>query len=296
MIQSMTGFGRAAFEVGGVQFDVEIRTVNHRYLDCRTRLPRQLSHLESVAKAVVQQRLRRGRVDLTIVFSETGADQVELRVDHQLAERYVSAARQLAEAHGLSSDIEVDRILSLPGVTAFADLELPDDALEKKLVAGVEEALGGVADMRITEGKALVEEFNSRLARVSALVDRFEQRAPLVVDSVRVKLRKRMEQLELDAGTIDEARVQQEIAIAAERLDITEELVRLRSHVSQFRSILDQADSKEPHGRRLDFLLQEFGREANTVGSKASDAPIAQDVVELKTEIERLREQVQNVE
>lgn len=296
MIQSMTGFGQATFEVAGVQFDVEVRAVNHRYLDVRIRLPRQISHLESAAKTTVQERLRRGRVDASVAFSESGADQVELRVDHELAGQYVQAARELAAAHGLNPDLETDRILGLPGVTSFADLELPEEVLEERLVEGMLKALDGVAAMRQAEGKALAGDFESRLARIATLVDSFAERTEIVVESVRVRLRKRIDQLGLEAEHLDEARLQQEITLAADRLDITEELVRLRSHVSQFRSILDQSGSYEPCGRRLDFLLQEFGREANTVGSKASDASLAQDVVELKTEIERLREQVQNVE
>ena len=296
MIQSMTGFGQATFEVAGVQFDVEVRSVNHRYLDVRIRLPRQIAHFESDAKAVVQERLRRGRVDASVVFSESGADQVELRVDHELAGQYVQAARELAEVHGLNPALDTHRILGLPGVTSFADLELPDEALRERLVEGIRKALGSLEAMRQAEGKALADEFESRLARIATLVDSFADRAEIVAESVRTRLRKRMDQLGLETGHLDESRLQQEITIAADRLDITEEVVRLRSHVSQFRSILAQSNSKEPCGRRLDFLLQEFGREANTVGSKASDAPLAQDVVELKTEIERLREQVQNVE
>ena len=296
MIQSMTGFGRATFEVEGVRFDVEARSVNHRYLDLRVRLPRQLSQFESVAKASVQGRLRRGRIDASVVFSESDAERMELRVDHELAGKYVSAARELAEAHGLSSGLEVDRVLALPGVTSFADLDFPEKLLSERLVGGLGAAIDGVVAMREVEGEALAREFESRLDRIVALIDAFEKRSGVVVDSVRAKLHRRIEQLGIEASQMDESRLHQEIALAADRMDITEELVRLRSHVDQFRAILSQPDSSEPCGRRLDFLLQEFGREANTVGSKASDAPLAQDVVELKAELERLREQVQNVE
>ena len=296
MIRSMTGFGRASFEFAGVSFAVEIRTVNHRHLDSKVRLPRQLSGHEASVNARVQERLERGRVDVSVTLAGAGGPPGELTVDTDVVQNYVRVARDLAETHGLTGELDVNTVLTLPGVTNFAERSFEDEALVAVLVVAVDAALNGVDEMRVAEGEALQAELVPRLERVGELADAFEARAGLVVEAVRERLRKRSEQLRAETGLLDEARLHQEIVFAADRLDIMEELARLRSHLKQFRAILASAGPSTPVGRRLDFLLQELGREANTVGSKANDAALAHDVVELKTELERIREQVQNVE
>jgi uncharacterized protein (TIGR00255 family) len=190
----------------------------------------------------------------------------------------------------------VSSLLSLPGVTRLIETEVDPQTLVGPLERSIDEAIAALVAMRVAEGATLAAEFEGRLAHVVDLADRFEARSEEVVEVARQRLKKRADQIKRDVGLVDDARLHQEIVIAADRLDITEELVRLRSHVDQFRETLASAGNHSPVGRRLDFLLQELGREANTVGSKASDAPLAQDVVELKTELERIREQVQNVE
>ena len=295
MVHSMTGFGRASFQVEGQGFDVEARSVNHRHLDVRIRLPRQLSDQEPVAKLQVQEHVSRGKVDISVNQVEAQGSSGQLEVDDELAEQYVNAARRLGESHGLNPDIEVTALLSMPGVTRFVEKALPEAALESGLLEGLSVALMELVSMRVAEGAKLVTEFDRRLENVSGLVDDFEERSALVVEAARERLRRRTDQIRQDTGLVDEARLHQEIVIAADRLDITEELVRLRSHVSQFRDIMSGAADAKPVGRQLDFLIQEMLREANTVGSKANDAPMAHQVVELKTELERLREQAQNI-
>ena len=295
MIHSMTGFGRAAREVGGAVLDVEARSVNHRHLDLRVRLPKLLLDEEPAIKRRVQATLSRGKVDVTVSLVLAGSAS-QLKIDEGLAAQYVAASRTLCERHALAGDLDVASLLALPGVTQIVEAELEVEALRGPLGEAIDEALEGLEAMRVAEGRSLAEEFEGRLARVEALAAAFESRAGEVVEAARARLTKRAEQIQRDVGLLDEARLHQEIVIAADRLDITEELVRLRSHVVQCRETLAQAERGRPVGRRLDFLLQELGREANTVGSKASDAPLAQDVVELKTELERIREQVQNVE
>ena len=296
MIRSMTGFGRASFEFAGISFAVEIRTVNHRHLDAKVRLPRQLSEHEAAVTARIQDRLERGRVDVSISLAGGASAAGELVVDDEVAANYVRAARELARTHDLAGELAVSTVLTLPGVTSFADRSFEREAFGAALAGAVDSALEEVIQMRGAEGAALETEFRSRLAHVGELTSSFEARAGLVVEAARERLRKRAEQLRAETGLLDDARLHQEIVIAADRLDITEELVRLRSHVVQFQAILASAGPDTPVGRRLDFLLQEMGREANTVGSKANDASLAHDVVELKTELERIREQVQNVE
>jgi uncharacterized protein (TIGR00255 family) len=289
----MTGYGHAAFEIEGAGFEVELRCVNHRHLDVKTRLPRGLAGFEGELRAQVAERLSRGKVDLNVRATAGAALADTVELDLAVAERYLAAARTLRERHGLPGALEVQALLALPGVARVVERELGEDSARRALRAAVAAALDSAAAMREAEGAALDRELRGRLARVAALVDAVEARAGEVQRAVRDRLRKRAEQLREETGPVDEARLHQEVVWFADRLDVTEECVRLRSHVAQFLALLDGAG---PAGRRLDFLLQEMGREANTIGSKSADAPIAHDVVELKTELERIREQVQNVE
>jgi uncharacterized protein (TIGR00255 family) len=205
----------------------------------------------------------------------------------------------LRERHALGEDggaLDVAALLGLPGVTRVVETEADPETLESPLHEAVAEAIEALIAMRAAEGESLSIEVEGRLERVAELASAFQARAGEVLDLAKQRLHKRAEQIKREVGLLDDARLHQEIVIAADRLDITEELVRLQSHIAQFRETLQSASRGHPVGRRLDFLLQELGREANTVGSKANDAPLAQDVVELKTELERIREQVQNIE
>ena len=296
MILSMTGFGRASLRLASLGFDVEVRSVNHRHLDARVRVPRILSVCEADLRARIQQRIDRGKVDLIIATSDDSSVSARVDVDRGVAVEYGRVAGELGSIDGVEGSLTVDTLIGLPGVTRLAEPEFPADELLDALLGGVDRALDALVAMRASEGKAIERDLMLRLDRVEALADSVEQRSESVCVAVRDRLRKRTEQLRLETGLIDEARLHQEIVIAADRLDVTEEIVRLRSHIEQFREIVQAAGVGVPIGRRLDFLLQEFGREANTIGSKGSDAPIAHDVVELKAELERIREQVQNIE
>ena len=296
MIFSMTGFGRASLRLASLGFDIEVRSVNHRHLDARVRVPRILSTCEPDMRARIQQRIGRGKVDLTIATSDDSSVSARVEFDRGVAAEYGRVARELGSIDGVEGSLTVDTLIGLSGVTHLAEPEFPADELLDALLGGVDRALDALVAMRASEGKAIERDLMLRLDRVEALADSVEQRSELVCVAVRDRLRKRTEQLRLETGLLDEARLHQEIVIAADRLDVTEEIVRLRSHIEQFREIVRTAGVGVPVGRRLDFLLQEFGREANTVGSKGSDSAIAHDVVELKTELERIREQVQNIE
>jgi uncharacterized protein (TIGR00255 family) len=291
----MTGFGRASRQFEGFTLEVEARSVNHRHLDLRIRLPRVLSDHETAIKQRFQGRVSRGKVDVTVSLA-MGSNATTVEIDEAVAAKYVEAARLLRERHQLDDDLDCADLLALPGVTRIVETEVDPVILLGPAEEVIEEAIAALVAMRASEGETLATELGSRLLRIDQLADAFGARAEEVVAVAKQRLRKRAEQIEREVGLLDEARLHQEIVIAADRLDITEELVRIRSHVAQFRETMASTDRHEPVGRRLDFLLQELGREANTVGSKASDAPLAQDVVELKTELERIREQVQNVE
>ena len=296
MIRSMTGFGRASFAVGELAFDVELRTVNHRYLDLRAKLPRVLAGFEADVRARVQARLGRGKVDLAVTTPAPVGPPPRLEIDLEAARGYLAAARELQRTEHVPGSLGVAELLALPGVARFAEVDVPAESLREGLLGAVDAAVDATEAMRAHEGAALEKDLRERLRRVLELALDVESRADVVQQAARERLRRRAEQLKQETGILDEARLHQEIVIAADRLDVVEEIVRLRSHVEHFEGTLSEAGPGKPVGRRLDFLLQEFGREANTIGSKASDAPIAHWIVELKTEIERMREQVQNVE
>lgn len=295
-LRSMTGFGGASFTIGGLAFEVEIRTVNHRHLDLRLKLPRQFASCERDARARVTQGLGRGKADLAVKLAAGVSPVSELEIDEHAAKQYVDAAHQLSRNFEVTGALDVTTLLSMPGVTRFVEPGLETSELSQLLCDAIDRAVTAVDEARLTEGRSIQTDFENRLAHVCELVDKIGARSDIVRDGARERLRKRAAQLEFDTGLIDEARLHQEIVIAADRLDISEEIVRLRSHIEQFRSVLTSAGPEQMVGRRLDFLLQELGREANTVGSKANDAALAHDVVELKTELERIREQVQNCE
>jgi uncharacterized protein (TIGR00255 family) len=296
MILSMTGFGRSSVQIASVQLDIEVKSVNHRHLDTRVRVPRILSSCEADLQARIQSRIGRGKVDMTVTISEGGATPTRLEIDMGVAEQYARVAGELAAVDGVGGVLSVDTLVGLPGVARLVEAELPVDEFVDALNGGVEEALDALVAMRSTEGQVIERDLLSRLEQIEGLTDALEQRSDLVRESVRERLHKRAKQLQLETGLLDEARLQQEVVIAADRSDVTEEIVRLRSHAQQFREILGFEGAGNPVGRRLEFLLQEFGREANTIGAKGSDAPISHEVVSLKTELERIREQVQNVE
>lgn len=295
-LRSMTGFGSASFTVSGLAFEVEIRTVNHRHLDLRLKLPRQFANCEEAVRARVPRYLGRGKVNLSVNLAAGVSPASELVIDEQMAKQYVDAAQLLSRSFEVTGSLDVTALIAMPGVTRFVEPGLDESELSQVLCDATDRALASVDDTRLTEGETIRSDFDKRLARVSELVESLDSRSDIVRESARERLRKRSAQLELETGLIDEARLHQEIVIAADRLDVCEEIARLRSHLDQFHSVLATAGPNQMVGRRLDFLLQELGREANTVGSKANDAPLAHDVVEVKTELERIREQVQNCE
>ncbi len=289
----MTGFGRGAFSNEAFGVTVEIKTVNNRYLDIHLRLGQELSAIEMLVRKRVSARLSRGRVDLNINFDRTGAATYE--VNRPLIAGYVKALREIKQELGLAGEIDVNSLARVPGALTAAR-----DGFDEQNMAGVESALDQALDsleqMRASEGAALAAEMRVRVAKIEAEVPIIESAAAGLADAYRQRLQKRVTELiargsqavELDAG-----RLAQEVAYLADRSDISEELARLRSHLEQFRSSID-ADGEV--GKRLDFLLQELNREANTVLSKSTEIAIKDSALAIKAEVEKLREQVQNVE
>lgn len=292
MIRSMTGFGRrqAAWQDGSVT--VEVRSVNHRFLEVACRLPRSLNHLEEAFKKAVQQRCTRGRIDLTVSVQGGKGRAVTVSLDQSLAKQYHQTLRALKKSLKLSGSIDLALIAGLRDVVSVSDQPPEDPKLGKLVVRLVAESLHDLAGMRSREGTALAKDMLTRLQVIGDHRLRVAARAPHLVRDAFDRMKSRVEKL-LGEAVPDLARLNQELAIFADRADITEELVRLDSHMIQFQETLEHT---EPVGKTLDFLLQEIGREVNTIGSKANDTEIAVHVIQMKAEIERIREQVQNIE
>ena len=292
MIKSMTGFGNAKGACEKLEVSVELKSVNNRYLDCSVKLPRVFSAIEEPLKAIIQKHISRGKVDVYITIDTSESEDVEIKVNRNLASAYVSALKSMAEENGLSCDINVTDLTRFPDILQAVKRETDPEKFLDDIGAILKEALSGFDDMRRREGDRLKQDILERLAVIGELTDIIEEISPRSVAEYRKKLEVRMSEL-LQTADIDEERILMEAAIFADRVAINEETVRLRSHIAQLSELLD---SKEPVGRKIDFLVQELNREANTIGSKGNDAEMSRKIVELKAEIEKIREQAQNIE
>ncbi len=288
----MTGFGRGEAMGRGRAFTVEVQSVNHRFLEVRCRVPKRLSGLEPRIQQAIQERFSRGHFEVLVLDKDLDGRGRTLKVDVPLATQYVDALRTLQQALGLPGQVTLEMLTAQRDLIAVEESAESLDESWGELSPALAKALDALAEMRRREGEALAANLRAHLDEVEATLARIVERAPDLVRAQRDRLRERVAEL-LDGRLPDPARLEQEVALLAERSDVAEECDRLCSHLAQFRAALGQPG---PQGRRLDFLLQEMNREANTIGSKSADAPLAHDVVRLKTSIERLREQVQNLE
>jgi uncharacterized protein (TIGR00255 family) len=288
----MTGFGTATAQTPGGRLSVEVRSVNHRFSEVQLRLPKELMTLEDRARALVQGRVHRGRLEL-IVTREDGARRTRsVRADIDLAAAYAGALREIAGSVGAAGEVTLQQLAVLPDVLRIEDDRTDVDLLWPALASAVGEAIEALVAMRAAEGRRLAEDLFTRLDTLASLLDGIAGRSKDVVQSYSERLRHRLAEL-LGEMPVDEARIAMEIALLADRSDISEELVRLRSHLAQFHQTIGEDG---PVGRKLEFLLQEMGREANTIGAKANDLDITRAIIAMKAELESLREQVQNVE
>ncbi len=291
-ILSMTGYGSAKGTVEGLNISAELKSVNNRYLDVSVRLPRGFLFAEEAIKAAVQQHISRGKVDVFLTVDSSQAADTVVRVNEPLLRAYLDALDSIATEHGLHNDVTALSVARFPDVLSVEKAEADQDALRAGLVALMDEALAEYDRMRLREGLKLREDVESRLVTIEALVTEVETHAPETVEAYHNRLRQKLESV-LEGKDVDEARVITECAVFADRVAVDEETVRLRSHIAQMRQMLAAGS---PFGRKADFLIQEFNREANTIGSKCQNADIAKVVVDLKSEIEKIREQIQNIE
>ena len=293
MAISMTGFGRGEYKDDNYQFLVECKTINHKYADINIRLPRKLSFLEDKARILVKDYIKRGRVDLYIKLDLLGSEDVNLKFDEELATQYVSILKQIKDKFDLVDDISVMNIAKFPDVIKTEEKEDDEDKLWSMLKVALENALLKLKEMRSEAGKKLAEDIQNRCDLLKNYIEDIEKYSYNVVIDYKEKLKNRISDMLEDPSIIDESRLAQEVAIYADKSSITEEIVRFKSHIEQLKNTVVKNESI---GRKIDFLIQEMNRETNTIGSKSSDLNITNLVVEVKSELEKIREQIQNIE
>ena len=292
MVKSMTGYGRAVETVNGREFTVEVRSVNNRYLDCTVKLPRSLSFGEDAVKQAVKNTVSRGKVDVFVSVRSEGGTEGKVTLNSSLAAGYAEAMREMARELQLPGDISLDLIARMPEVFTVEKPEVDEEQLLKDLLFVADKAFTGYDAMRSREGQALEKDLRSRGQTILSLVSQVEAGSAQTVADYRARLESKLREV-LASTAIDESRILTEAAIFADKVAVDEETVRLRSHLEQMDAMLTAGGSV---GRKLDFLLQEMNREANTIGSKCSDVRLARLVVEIKAELEKIREQTQNIE
>lgn len=292
MVNSMTGFGRTTLEQDGREITIELKSVNHRYLDLGFRMPRAINFVEDTLRGVISSELSRGHVDVFVYYKNNREDARKVNIDTNLLGEYLVAARAAAAEFDLRDDIGLSAALRLPDITEIVEKDEDREAVCKLVAEACRKACAELKDMRAKEGARLYTDLYGKSETVEKIGESIALRAPMVVEEYRIKLNERIEKLLADVD-VDRARLATEVAIFADKASIDEELVRLKSHIVQFRAMLD---GTEPAGRKLDFIVQEMNREFNTMGSKANDGEIVNLVIQGKGEIEKIREQVQNIE
>lgn len=292
MISSMTGYGRYEIQENERKVLVEISSVNHRYLDLNIRMPRVLMHLEDEIRKILKEKVARGKVEVSLTYQSTSKEDIDIVVNTALAEVYLEGLRKMGSQFGLEDDLKLSALMNVNDLITFQKKATDEEEVSKIIYKGISGALVNFIQMRMNEGMALKEDILMKSKKLSQMIETIELRSPEVVKGYQQRLENRLGQL-LQEAPIDESRIATEIALFADKCAIDEEITRLKSHIKQLEEILTEGGVV---GRKLDFLMQEMNREANTIGSKANDYEITTNVVALKTEIEKIREQVQNIE
>ena len=292
MIKSMTGFGRGRSQGNGMEFLVEIKTVNHRYSDVYIKIPRPISFVEDKIREKIGRNISRGKVDVYISYEDFSEDSKNVLIDEALAKAYIKSLELLRDKYNVKDDISVSLVAKFPDMIKIEKAEQDEEKIWNTLNEALDNALESLVEMRTTEGEGLKANLMERVSYIGDIVGQIGIRAPEVVKEYKCRLSNRISEL-LDQQVVDENRLTTEVAIFADRCGIDEEIVRLSSHIGQFRETLGMS---QPVGRKLDFLVQEMNREINTIGSKANDLLITKNVVEIKCELEKIREQIQNIE
>ncbi len=291
MIKSMTGYGRAMLSENSREYQVEIKSVNHRYLDISVKIPRALSYLEEAVKKEISAKVKRGKFDVCITFENNSTQGRDIKINTELAHLYIKELKELAEKEGILSNIEVTEISKLPEVLNIQNNQ-SDETIETELITVVREATKNLIEMRKVEGSKIAQDLLVRIEEIQSKIKEISKFSTRLIEEYVVKLKERIKEL-LQNQEIDQARLSQEVVIYADKCSIEEEITRLDSHITQFINLLN---SKEAIGKKLDFIIQEMNRETNTIGSKANSLEITNEVINIKTQLENIREQIQNIE
>ena len=291
MIKSMTGYGRADKKVELRDYQIEIKSVNHKYLDITIKMPKNISHKEEEIKKLVKSKLHRGKIDILVTFTDNSVENKKITLNTDLAKIYINQLRELAQEEKIWSDIQVTDIAKFPDVLIVENNQ-DDEMLEQELQEVTMRALNQLIEMRRNEGNKIAEDLQKRIGEIKEKVENISNLSTGLIENYIVKLNARIKELAQDCE-IDENRIAQEVVIYADKCSVEEEVTRLNSHISQFKELLK---SDENVGKKLDFIIQEMNRETNTIGSKANSLEITNEVINIKTQLENIREQVQNIE
>ena len=292
MIKSMTGYGKSTLEINSRKYQVEIKSLNHRYLDISIRMPKQLSYLEEIIKSQISNKISRGKIDVFISWENNSIEGRTIKINTALAKAYIEELRKLAEEENLSDNIEVNDIARYPDVLIVQENQ-EDETIKNEIIEVVNKAVNNLVEMKQNEGIKIAEDLQKRLDYIQEEVNKVKEFSTGLINEYIVKLEERIKELLPNNQEIDKNRLMQEIVIYADKCSIEEEVTRLNSHIGQFKEFLK---SDETVGKKLDFIIQEMNRETNTIGSKSNNLNITNGVIDMKTEIENLREQVQNIE
>lgn len=292
MVRSMTGFGRAKAQIDGLDITVEIKSVNHRYFEFSCRLPRAYSFLEEKIKSRLSASVSRGKIEVSVLIDDNTENATIVEIDKEYAKAYLTALKKLSKEYGIKNDVKTSSLVGNGDIFKVKRQVIEDDVISNAVLLVLDEALQNFIDMRTIEGERLLKDVTDRASYILEKVSFIEERSPKTVEEYRNRIEQKIKDL-LGDTTIDQQRILTEVAIFADKVAVAEETVRLRSHIKQFETLMS---SNDVVGRKLDFIVQEMNREANTIGSKAQDIEIAHTVVDIKSEIEKIREQIQNME
>ncbi len=292
-MKSMTGYGKSILAKEKREYQVEIKTVNHRYLDISIKMPKILSYLEEQIKKEISSKIKRGKVDVFITFENNSEEGKNIKINKELAKVYINELRQLADEENLTKEIPVMEIAKLPDILSIK-IDQEDEKIKQEMLEAVSNATESLNQMKKIEGDKIGQDLNRRIDKIESKIEEISKKSTGLIEEYVVKLEKRIQEI-LKTEEIDKSRIAQEVVIYADKCSIEEEITRLRSHIYQFRTLIS-SDKEETIGKKLDFIIQEMNRETNTIGSKSNSLDITNGVIDIKTELEDIREQIQNIE
>lgn len=293
MIRSMTGYGKQSLSIDGREYQIEIKSVNHRYLDINIKMPKTLSYLEDTIKKEISEKIKRGKIDVFITFENNSQEGKNIKINKELAKLYINQLKELAQEEKISSNIEVIEIAKFPDILTIK-VDEEDEKIKQEIMQTTQEATNKIIEMKNIEGKKIGQDLLQRISNIENKIMEISEKSTGLIQEYVVKLEKRIQEI-LKTEEIDKSRLAQEVVIYTDKCSIEEEITRLKSHIYQFKNLISNNEN-ETKGKKLDFIIQEMNRETNTIGSKANNLEITNGVIDIKTELEDIREQIQNIE